>query len=76
MPYKIQKNKGGGYRVTSPHGTKAKNTTRANAEAQVRLLQGVEHGWQPTGNPQGRTKKKHGGPAHGGYPHHSPAKPL
>ncbi len=20
--------------------------------------------------------KKHGGPAHGGYPHHSPAKPL
>jgi hypothetical protein len=24
----------------------------------------------------GKTPKKAGGPAHGGYPHHSPAKPL
>jgi hypothetical protein len=47
MPYKVRKTKGGGYKVTSPHGTKAKNATKANAEAQVRLLQGIEHGMVP-----------------------------
>jgi len=35
--------------VTSPHGVKAKNTTKQKAAAQVRLLQGIEHGWKPTG---------------------------
>ena len=72
MPYKIQKNKGGGYSAKSPHGTKAKNTTKEKAEAQVRLLQGVEHGFKQTG----KKSKKAGGPAHNHYPHHSPAKPL
>jgi hypothetical protein len=38
-----------GYSVSSPHGTKAKNTTKSKAEAQMRLLRGVEHGWKPTG---------------------------
>lgn len=52
MPYTSRKissgpNKGK-VRVTSPHGTKAKATTPAKAEAQKRLLRGVEHGWTPT----------------------------
>ncbi len=56
MPYSIRKSKGGKYRVSSPHGVKAKGTTREKAEAQVRLLHGVEHGWKPTGK-----KRKHKG---------------
>ena len=47
MPY--EKTKVDGYRVTSPHGVKAKHTTKEKAEAQMRLLRGVEHGWHPTG---------------------------
>lgn len=48
MPVKISKTKGG-YRVTTPHGTKAKHTTKKKAEAQKRLLNAIEHGWRPTG---------------------------
>ena len=48
MPEKIQKVKGG-YRVSTPHGVKAKHTTLKKAKAQARLLRGVEHGWKPTG---------------------------
>jgi len=47
MPYSITKVDG--YKVFSPHGTKAKNTSLAKAKKQVRLLQGIEHGWKPTG---------------------------
>ena len=47
MPYKIRKVNG--YRVSTPHGVHAKNTTKEKAEAQVRLMRGVEHGWRPTG---------------------------
>jgi hypothetical protein len=47
MPVTIRR-KGKGYTVRTPHGTKAKRTTRKKAEAQARLLRGVEHGWQPT----------------------------
>lgn len=47
MPEKIEKVKGG-YRVTTPHGVKAKKTTKGNAEAQARILRAVEHGWKPT----------------------------
>lgn len=47
MPYKAKKVDG--YRVTSPHGVKAKHATKENAEKQMRLLRGVEHGWHPTG---------------------------
>jgi hypothetical protein len=56
MPYKIGKVKGDGYRVTSPHGTKAKGTTKEKAKAQVNLLRAKEHnpGWKPTG--KGRRK--------------------
>jgi hypothetical protein len=49
MPVKIAKtNKG--YRVSTPSGIKAKNTTKEKAEKQKRLLNAVEHGWKPTKN--------------------------
>jgi hypothetical protein len=48
MPVNISKAKGG-YRVSTPHGVKAKHTTKEKAEAQKRLLNAVEHGWRPTG---------------------------
>lgn len=48
MPERITKVKGG-YRVSTPGGVKAKHTTKAKAQAQARLLRGVEHGWHPTG---------------------------
>ncbi len=47
MPYTMRKVDG--YRVSSPHGTKAKKTTLRKAKAQVRLLQAVKHSdWRPT----------------------------
>ncbi len=49
MPVKIRKTSSGGYRVSTPHGVKAKSTTKQKAEAQERLLNAVEHGWKPTG---------------------------
>ena len=42
MPYRIKK-KDGDYEVRSPHGAKAKGTTKKKAEAQVRLLNAIEH---------------------------------
>ena len=48
MPETIRKNPGGGYSVSTPGGVKAKNTTKEKAEAQARLLRGVEHGFKPT----------------------------
>lgn len=53
MPVKIKKVDG--YRVSTPHGVKAKHTTKAKAERQRRLLNAVEHGWRPTGK---KAKKK------------------
>jgi len=53
MPVSIQKS-GSGYRVSTPHGVKAKHTTKAKAEAQKRLLNAVEHGWKPS-----KTSKHH-----------------
>lgn len=50
MPVKISKVKGG-YRVRTPHGVKAKRTTKAKAKKQKRLLQAVEPGFVP-----GKTK--------------------
>jgi hypothetical protein len=46
MPYKIVKIKRG-YEVVSPHHM-WKHSTRKKAIAQVRLLQGIEHGWKPS----------------------------
>ena len=57
MPYRIKKVDG--YKVTSPHGTKAKETTKKKAEAQVRLLRAVKHSdWRPTGKPSKLYRKK------------------
>ncbi len=53
MPVKVRRVDG--YRVTTPHGVKAKKTTKAKAESQKRLLNAVEHGWKPTGK---KSKKK------------------
>ncbi len=44
MPVKISKTKGG-YRVSTPHGVKAKHTTKAKAEAQRRIINAAEHGY-------------------------------
>ena len=51
MPVKIAKTNHK-YRVSTPGGTKAKGTTKAKAQAQRRLLQGIEHGMVP------RSKKR------------------
>ena len=55
MPVTIKKVDG--YRVSTPHGVKAKHTTKRKAEAQKRLLNAVEHGWKPTGAPAKRATK-------------------
>ncbi len=48
MPVTIKKVNG--YRVSTPHGTKAKKTTKKKAMRQKRLLNAVEHSnWRPTG---------------------------
>lgn len=53
MPAKVKKvpkgTKKGKYKVETPVGVKAKGTTKEKAEAQRRLLEGVKHGWRPTG---------------------------
>ena len=50
MPVSVKK-ADGGYRVSTPHGTKAKHASLRNAMAQKRLLNAVEHGFKPTGKP-------------------------
>ncbi len=55
MPAKIKKVNG--YQVSTPHGVKAKHTTKAKAKAQANLLRGVERGWRPTGKPARKKKK-------------------
>ena len=47
MPYAMRKVDG--YKVTSPHGVKAKKTTKRKGQAQLNLLRAVKHGWKPTG---------------------------
>ncbi len=49
MPVTIKKVDG--YRVSTPSGVHAKHTTKSKAEGQERLLNAVEHGWKPTGQP-------------------------
>lgn len=47
MPVKVSRVKGG-YRVSTPHGTKSKRTSKTKAENQKKLLNAIAHGWQPT----------------------------
>lgn len=52
MPVKITKKKSGCYKVSTPHGTKAKCTSKGNAKAQERLLNAIEH------NPNFKSRSK------------------
>lgn len=49
MPYQVTKLKNGKYQLRGPSGVHAKGSTKAKVDAQLRLLQGIEHGWRPTG---------------------------
>ena len=53
MPYAVRKtDKGYGVVNTDTGKWKSKNTSKEKAEAQIRLLRGVEHSggkWKPTG---------------------------
>mgnify|MGYP001578376646 CR=1 FL=1 len=57
-PVKITRLKRGKVKVSTPGGTKSKGTTMAKAKRQANLLRAVEHGWEPTGKPARRAKKK------------------
>ena len=49
MPYTIVKKNKKWYVYNKESGKlKGKHTSRLKAEAQVRLLYGVEHGWKPS----------------------------
>ncbi len=52
MPYKKTKLKGGKVKVSGPSGVHAKATTKKKADAQVRLLQAIEH------NPNFKPRKR------------------
>ena len=55
MPVRIRKTDG--YSVSTPSGTKAKNTTKTKAQRQANVLRAVEHSdWKPTGKP---ARRKH-----------------
>lgn len=59
MPVTVKKEDG--YRVSTPGGTKAKNTTLAKAKAQKRLLNAVEHtDWRPMGRQAAYKRLKRG----------------
>lgn len=57
MPVTIKKIKNR-YQVSTPNAVHAKSTTKAKAEAQMRLLNAVEHGWKPTGKSRAGGKIK------------------
>jgi hypothetical protein len=57
MPVTTRKTKGG-YTNSTPGGVKGRNMTKANAMAQKRLLNAVDHGWKPTGNKGKENLKK------------------
>jgi hypothetical protein len=60
MPYKVTSVGKGKVRVSGPGGVHATRTTPAKAQAQLRLLRGVEHGWKPTGKPSRAEKRLKG----------------
>ncbi len=47
MPVTIKRVKGG-FSVSTPNMIHARKTTKAKAKKQERLLNAVEHGWEPT----------------------------
>jgi hypothetical protein len=54
MPVTVAKTASGNYRVSTPHGVKAKGTSLKNAKKQKRLLNAIDHGWTPTGRTAAR----------------------
>jgi hypothetical protein len=59
MPVKLEKEKGGKIRVSTPGGVKSKGTTMAKAKRQRNLINAVEHSdWRPTGEPARESLKK------------------
>jgi hypothetical protein len=48
MPAAMVKLANGKYRVFTPDRVHAKETTKENAEAQVRLINAIDHGFKPT----------------------------
>jgi hypothetical protein len=49
MPYKIKRNNDGTYQVMNAITGKvhAKSASKEDAEKQVRLMKGIDHGWKP-----------------------------
>lgn len=61
MPVKVSKLKNGKYKVSTPNGTHAKGTTLKKAKAQERLLNAIDHGYDPSkGKKRKRSKKSKG----------------
>ena len=58
MPVTIQKVTKNKWSLRTPSGTKAKKTSLKKAKAQERLLNAVDHGWEPTGKPVIPDRKK------------------
>lgn len=58
MPYKLTK-VGENFKVTSPNGTKAKKTSKTKAKKQIRLLNAIEHGFDPKANPYNASNSKY-----------------
>jgi phage gp16-like protein len=56
LPYSVRKIDGA-YQVVDRETGKvySRHTTKENAERQRRLLEGVRHGWKPTGKKSDRT---------------------
>ena len=61
MPYRKVKNADGTFRVTGPSGVHMKRGSEKDADAQIRLLHGVEHGMKPrkpARSPKGRASRR------------------
>lgn len=57
MPVKKRKLKSGKVKVTTPGGVKSYGSTPENAMKQERLLNAVEHGFEPTKKKKKKPKK-------------------
>lgn len=58
MPVKITCTGSSDCKVSTPHGVKAKHTTRAKANKQKRLLNAIEHGFVPNKEHTSKIKVK------------------
>ena len=59
MPARISKTDGG-YSVRTPGGVKAKRTTKEKAKAQQRLLNAIDHGFEPRRAKRNKYDEAHG----------------